>query len=87
VRYSNLLLAMKRKRVTQLDLADLLRVSDASICRKLHGRAEFLPCEKTRISEQLGLDPLWLFQETVIPRAAYLPRESTMLVPAAEFRG
>lgn len=84
MRYSNLRLAMDRRRLRQFDLAQSLNISDATFSRKLHGRAGWLPHEKNRIAELLGFDPSWLFAEAAIPASAR--RETATLAPVMETR-
>ena len=74
MRFANLEWLLAQRRIARYQLASLLRTSEGSISRKLSGRSEFLPHERTRVSEFLGYQQSWLFQETVPPDNARLER-------------
>jgi hypothetical protein len=65
--FSNLRLAMSQKRIYGYELARALKISDASFTARMQGRAQFLPHERSRISEILAIDEIWLFSEVHIP--------------------
>ena len=72
--YPNLKPAMDEKRVRQLDLARVLKISPQGFSLRMHRWTAFAPHEKTRIAEFLGFEAGWLFAEGYIPVSA---RQST----------
>jgi hypothetical protein len=84
MRFLNLALAMAERHYTGTMLADLLKISEATFSRKIHGRAQFAPHERARIAASLRFDPRWLFEEPIIPASAR--RETTMLKGPTETR-
>jgi transcriptional regulator with XRE-family HTH domain len=85
--FPNLKLALKIRRLTQRNLAIVLRVSPATLSDRLNGVGpELAPHEKTRVAEFLGFDAAWLFEPIRIPASAgWKPREFAIL-PAFETR-
>jgi len=84
MRFINLRFALAQVRMPHFELAQLLRVSESALSRKLTGRREFTVEERARIAEILSargatLDASWLFSEPVPPRAK---REENNGVPA-----
>jgi hypothetical protein len=76
---------MFQRKISGFELAHLLKMCEARFSRKMTGKTDFAPHEKTRIAEALQLDPAWLFAETHIPPAARF-RERAMLTPGMETR-
>lgn len=70
---------LMRSRSTRLyHLAELLRVSDSTICERLMGRAQLAPHEKTRLAQYFGVEEAWLFASEAIPAQR---REVAMIAP------
>ena len=76
--------AMARRGIKAYQLAPLLKISEGQFSLRLAGRLPFLPGERARLSEFLGLTEEWLFSEPIIPASARI--ETTMLTPAVETR-
>lgn len=72
MRFPNLSWALAFGRIPQYRLAAVLVMSEASLSRRLAGRADFLPHEKRRIAEYLAYREDWLFREENPPASARL---------------
>jgi transcriptional regulator with XRE-family HTH domain len=75
---------MQQRRVRVCDLAQMLRMSDASMSLRLSGRIPLAPHERSRIAEYFSLSEDFLFAPLNVPRPAR--HETTMLTPAVETR-
>jgi plasmid maintenance system antidote protein VapI len=82
--YPNLRMTMDLRRVRLYNLAQHLKMSDAALSARLHGRYQLEPHLRNRIAEYFALNPDWLFTVASIPRSARI--ETTMLIPGAETR-
>lgn len=63
MKYPNLAWMLSYHGIQQYRLAEALKVSEAMLCRKLAGRADFAPHEKERVAEFLGYTSAFLFAE------------------------
>ena len=63
MRFPNLFWALKNWRMTHYEMAAKLQRDASHFSKCLNGRAEFLYHEKKRISQILGYEGGWLFQE------------------------
>jgi hypothetical protein len=78
--FPNLRAMMRMRAVRLYHLADLLRMSDSSVCERLHGRGEFAPHEKTRLAQYFNVKEEWLFAPLEIPASARI--QPANLAPA-----
>lgn len=85
MRYPNLKAVLFQRRIPAFELARVLKISEAQFSRRMTGRIDFAPHEKTRIAEALQIDPAWIFAEVHVPPMARF-RETAMLTPAMETR-
>jgi len=72
VTFPILRMAMEVTGLRGYELADVLKVDTAVFSRKIHGRVPFLPHERARLSELLGISENLLFKEMFTPRAGRL---------------
>lgn len=80
--YPNLRIALQTRRLTQRNLAVVLRLSPQALSDKLNGLGELAPHEWQRLAECLGFEVSWLSEKVHIPkRAGYRPREFAILTP------
>ena len=87
--YPNLRIALQTRRLTQRNLALVLRLSPQALSDKLNGIGELAPHQWQRLAECLGFEASWLAEQVSIPaRAGYRPREFEVLPRLAlETRG
>lgn len=67
---------MRKRRLTQFDLASKLGLSEPTISKKLAGKLDFAPHERSRLAEFLGKSPRFLFME--ISEIAQLAEEGVV---------
>ena len=72
MRWPNLCWVLAERRIAHHQIAALLGVSEPTVTRKLAGRSELLPYERSRLSEYLGYRVEFLFMEMAIPSTARL---------------
>jgi transcriptional regulator with XRE-family HTH domain len=67
--FPNLFLVMRRKHVTQLEIAKRLGLHQSTLSYKFNGHAALTPEEKQIVADMLGgYEVDWLFQEIAPPR-------------------
>jgi len=74
--FPNLSWVLSEMKISQLTLADHLKISGPSLTRKMQGRAVFTELEKVRVSEYVGYDSSWLFARFSPPLSARRKAES-----------
>jgi transcriptional regulator with XRE-family HTH domain len=68
--FTNILWALKQRRLTQYALAAEIRIERSRFSRGMNGLIEFTPLEREHIAEALGYSEDWLFSKPVPPRTA-----------------
>ena len=74
MKYANLHVAMKMRRIKQYELGTTLGLSAPTVSLKLSGRIAMTPEERQKIADVLGYTADWLFQELTPPRSATFKR-------------
>ena len=68
--FPNLRGMMKHTHTRIYDLAQFLKMSDASFSQRLTGRYQWAPHERNRLSEYFGINQEWLFAPLSVPPSA-----------------